>query len=209
VSKLPLWLAPNLITLTGFGFNIFQYLLMLYLYGDSMQGPVDTWFILCCAVTYTAYATLDNCDGKQARRTGSGSPLGMMFDHGLDACTAVIQNIMLQRVYQLGPHWSGMLCMTFTTVPFYYLTLETYYLGELNLPPWSGPDDTQVAYVIGCVVVSIIGTDIMLNEYEVLGYSLQVNRIVLFSICTLEIFSVVSGFFSNLWNARTKEYFKA
>jgi hypothetical protein len=59
--------------------------------------------------------------------------------------------------------------MTMTTVPFYYLTLETYYLGELNLPPWSGPDDTQVAYVIGCVVLSVIGTDIMLDEYNFFG----------------------------------------
>ena len=29
--------------------------------------------------------TLDGIDGKQARRTGSSSPLGEMFDHGLDA----------------------------------------------------------------------------------------------------------------------------
>ncbi len=28
---------------------------------------------------------LDNMDGKQARRTGTSSPLGMMFDHGCDA----------------------------------------------------------------------------------------------------------------------------
>ena len=29
--------------------------------------------------------TLDGTDGKQARRTGSSSPLGEMFDHGLDS----------------------------------------------------------------------------------------------------------------------------
>ena len=29
--------------------------------------------------------TLDGIDGKQARRTGSSSPLGEMFDHGLDS----------------------------------------------------------------------------------------------------------------------------
>jgi ethanolaminephosphotransferase len=31
------------------------------------------------------YQTLDNIDGKQARRTGSSTPLGMMMDHGCDA----------------------------------------------------------------------------------------------------------------------------
>lgn len=31
------------------------------------------------------YYTLDNIDGKQARRTGNSSPLGMCMDHGCDA----------------------------------------------------------------------------------------------------------------------------
>ena len=30
----------------------------------------------------------DGCDGKQARRTGTSSPLGEMFDHGLDSWSA-------------------------------------------------------------------------------------------------------------------------
>ena len=33
---------------------------------------------------------LDNMDGKQARRTGSSSPLGMLFDHGCDALTTFL-----------------------------------------------------------------------------------------------------------------------
>jgi ethanolaminephosphotransferase len=207
VSKLPMWLAPNLITLIGFSFNIGQYLLMLCLYGNSTSGPIDSWYIVCCAVTYTIYSTFDNCDGKQARRTGSGSPLGMMFDHGLDACTAVLQIIMMQRVGQVGDHWTGMLCMTMTTVPFYYLTLETYYLGEMNLPSWSGPDDTQVAYAIGCLILAVIGTDIFLYELEFMGVKTQVNHMVLYVLVIFEVVSIVSSFFSNVWAARKKPYF--
>ena len=30
---------------------------------------------------------MDAVDGKQARRTGSSSPLGQLFDHGCDAVT--------------------------------------------------------------------------------------------------------------------------
>ncbi len=30
------------------------------------------------------YQTLDGCDGKQARRTGTSSALGELFDHGCD-----------------------------------------------------------------------------------------------------------------------------
>ncbi len=32
-----------------------------------------------------AYQSLDAIDGKQARRTGSATPLGELFDHGCDA----------------------------------------------------------------------------------------------------------------------------
>jgi phosphatidylglycerophosphate synthase len=31
------------------------------------------------------YQSLDAIDGKQARRTGSSSPLGELFDHGCDS----------------------------------------------------------------------------------------------------------------------------
>jgi ethanolaminephosphotransferase len=31
------------------------------------------------------YRVLDECDGKQARRIGASSPLGCLFDHGVDA----------------------------------------------------------------------------------------------------------------------------
>lgn len=34
--------------------------------------------------------TLDNLDGKQARRTGSSSPLGLLFDHGCDAFNTTV-----------------------------------------------------------------------------------------------------------------------
>ena len=97
-EKLPMWLAPNLITLAGFSLTFSCKLLMLYLYGLSTEGPVDNWYCYLLGVSYFIYSTLDNVDGKQARRTGSGSPLGMLFDHGCDAMTAVLGSMLLQRI---------------------------------------------------------------------------------------------------------------
>ena len=48
-----------------------------------MQAP--QWAYLCCAVGLFIYQTLDGMDGIQARRIGLSSPLGEVFDHGLDA----------------------------------------------------------------------------------------------------------------------------
>ena len=46
---------------------------------------VPGWALLLCGLGLFVYQTLDAVDGKQARRTGSSSPLGELFDHGCDA----------------------------------------------------------------------------------------------------------------------------
>lgn len=76
VTKLPRSLAPNVITFTGFMCNVTCMLIGYYYYGDSTEGPVDDWFSLLLCISYFIYATLDNCDGKQARRVGAGNPMG-------------------------------------------------------------------------------------------------------------------------------------
>lgn len=39
------------------------------------------------------YSTFDNVDGKQARRTGTSSPLGELFDHGCDALNCSVDHM--------------------------------------------------------------------------------------------------------------------
>lgn len=45
---------------------------------------------------------LDGCDGKQARRTQSSSPLGELFDHGLDSWATFFLPVSLYSVYGRG-----------------------------------------------------------------------------------------------------------
>ena len=45
------------------------------------------WVYLMNAAAVFSYMHLDCIDGKQARRTGSSSPLGQLFDHGT-VCSA-------------------------------------------------------------------------------------------------------------------------
>lgn len=49
----------------------------------TFQAP--SWAYLQAALGLFIYQTLDATDGKQARRTGSSTPLGELFDHGCDA----------------------------------------------------------------------------------------------------------------------------
>jgi ethanolaminephosphotransferase len=90
-----MWLAPNLITLLGLMAILFNIVTLQVLVPD-LVGPGPTWMYWSFVIGLWAYSTLDNIDGKQARRTGytlplhgvisgSSSPLGELFDHGNSA----------------------------------------------------------------------------------------------------------------------------
>jgi ethanolaminephosphotransferase len=87
-----MWLAPNLITLLGLMAILFNIVTIQVLVPD-LVGPGPTWMYWSFVIGLWIYSTLDNVDGKQARRTGytlpllelisgSSSPLGELFDHG-------------------------------------------------------------------------------------------------------------------------------
>eukprot|EP01062_Namystynia_karyoxenos_P063105 TRINITY_DN55922_c0_g1_i1.p1 TRINITY_DN55922_c0_g1~~TRINITY_DN55922_c0_g1_i1.p1 ORF type:complete len:427 (+),score=144.42 TRINITY_DN55922_c0_g1_i1:85-1281(+) len=82
----PMWLAPNLVSLSGFGCIVAAAALSLTRSPD-LRGELPGWGYACLAFLFFAYQTFDGSDGKQARRTGSGSPLGELVDHGIDAVT--------------------------------------------------------------------------------------------------------------------------
>ena len=85
----PLWLAPNTITLIG-TIGLLVSALTYLPYDITMTQEFNSWCYLFTALALFGYQTLDACDGKQARRTGSSSPLGQLFDHGCDAIATVI-----------------------------------------------------------------------------------------------------------------------
>ena len=41
-------------------------------------------------------------DGKQARKTGNSTPLGLLFDHGCDSLVIMLQGLSLATVLQFG-----------------------------------------------------------------------------------------------------------
>jgi phosphatidylglycerophosphate synthase len=101
VEFVPLWVAPNVLTAlgrcsfsssvivssqayAGFLSQLVGFVAMSY-YNPDFETPVAPWVYFLCAGGLFAYQTLDNIDGKQARRTKSSSPLGELFDHVSDA----------------------------------------------------------------------------------------------------------------------------
>lgn len=54
------------------------------------------WVYLLNGMAGLVYLHLDCIDGKQARRTGSSSPLGQLFDHGAEVYLSCCAHMRLQ-----------------------------------------------------------------------------------------------------------------
>jgi phosphatidylglycerophosphate synthase len=89
--------SPNLITLLGFLCIVGNTATVLYYSGPDLSAPAPSWVyyryvaqnnklysadVYSCALGLWIYQSMDAIDGKQARRTGTSSPLGQLFDHG-------------------------------------------------------------------------------------------------------------------------------
>ena len=68
-TLMPMWLAPNLITLLGLMCILLNIVTIVILVPDLI-GPGPTWMYWSFVLGLWIYSTLDNVDGKQARRTG-------------------------------------------------------------------------------------------------------------------------------------------
>ncbi|XP_067913025.1 choline/ethanolaminephosphotransferase 1-like isoform X1 [Heterodontus francisci] len=132
VRRLPLWVAPNVITIIGLALNACTTLvLMLYCPTATEQAPL--WAYLACALGLFIYQTLDAIDGKQARRTNSSSPLGELFDHGCDSLSTVFVVLGICIAVQLGtnPDWMFFCCFAGVFM-FYCAHWQTYVSGTLR-----------------------------------------------------------------------------
>ena len=163
----PTWVAPNLLTLVGFICCIFHYLVPAcydYDFTASIKDskyPIPQWSWAVVSFLLFASHTLDGIDGKQARRTGTSSPLGELFDHGCDAWAAVFitstfystfgrnddgLSISLWRMYFVL--WNVFFC-------FHLSHWEKYNTGVMYLP-W-GYDLSMVGGTILYLLTSIFG----------------------------------------------------
>ena len=125
---LPMWMAPNLVTLIGLIALLGSYLTMVY-YDMSMTQPLPGWTYLAVAIGIYVFQTMDAIDGKQARRTGSSSPLGQLFDHGCDAISWTITNMSIVSFLGLGLSLRSVLTIYSSIGPFFIFNLIEYYTG--------------------------------------------------------------------------------
>ncbi|XP_045768580.1 ethanolaminephosphotransferase 1 [Maniola jurtina] len=165
VQFCPVWVAPNLLTFTGFLLTVLNFLLFSYYdYGfhaltkeNVTNDHIPSWVWAVTAVNLFVAYTLDGIDGKQARRTGTSGPLGELFDHGLDSYSTVLIPTCLFSIFgrdELSPlRFYFVLWNIF--INFYLTHWEKYNTGVMFLP-W-GYDFTMFGSCILLLVTSLIG----------------------------------------------------
>ncbi|KAK6062048.1 CDP-alcohol phosphatidyltransferase [Cooperia oncophora] len=132
VTWCPMWLAPNLITLIGLIINLIT-VLVLSSFSYSATEPAPSWAYAQAALGLFLYQTLDAIDGKQARRTGSSSPLGELFDHGCDSMTQVFVTLNICYAMSLGHMTNAVMFVSIVSVVMFYAAhWSTYCTGQLR-----------------------------------------------------------------------------
>lgn len=163
VELFPLWMAPNLITLCGLGFVALNVLCVIFWIPD-LVGPGPSWLYYSFAAGLWLYSTFDNVDGKQARRTGTSSPLGELFDHGCDALNCSFGAIVQAAAMGLGHSWYSAFLLALTTLPFYMATWEEYHTGTLYLGYVNGPTEGLIIACITMLISGIVGPGFWTTE---------------------------------------------
>ncbi|EAS06711.3 CDP-alcohol phosphatidyltransferase (macronuclear) [Tetrahymena thermophila SB210] len=134
----PAWIAPNTLTLMGFLCVLIPHLILWYMFPDKLEGDVPRWYCLFVSLMHLVYMNFDNLDGKQARKTGNSSPMGLLFDHGCDAMIVFVQGITLATCMGFGNNYLAYLVYASGAIPFYITTLEEYYTDIMYLPLING-----------------------------------------------------------------------
>ena len=65
----------------------------------------------------------------------------------------------------MGAGLPALFAIQISTVPFYALTMEEYYIGMLHLPMFSGPDDTSVVISVACFISAYLGSGEFFTEH--------------------------------------------
>ncbi|XP_076240633.1 choline/ethanolaminephosphotransferase 1 bbc isoform X4 [Calliopsis andreniformis] len=173
VSKVPLWLAPNLITILGLIVNILTTLILVY-YSPDAKAEAPRWACFLCALGLFIYQSLDAIDGKQARRTGTSTPLGELFDHGCDSISTVFVALSACIAVQLGyyPTWMFFQCFCAMTL-FYCAHWQTYVSGSLR---FGKIDVTEAQFTIIAIhlISAIFGPKVWMMELPYTGTEVKV-----------------------------------
>eukprot|EP00188_Purpureofilum_apyrenoidigerum_P003298 Plantae.Rhodophyta-Purpureofilum_apyrenoidigerum.ctg3407.p1 GENE.Plantae.Rhodophyta-Purpureofilum_apyrenoidigerum.ctg3407~~Plantae.Rhodophyta-Purpureofilum_apyrenoidigerum.ctg3407.p1 ORF type:complete len:413 (-),score=35.66 Plantae.Rhodophyta-Purpureofilum_apyrenoidigerum.ctg3407:153-1391(-) len=206
---LPIWLAPNLVTLLGLFCVLISHFIAMY-YMPTLKEDAPRWVYIMLWIGLTSYMALDNLDGRQARRTGSSSPLGHLFDHGCDTLNVFISGLSTAATLQLGTTiWAVLLVWFAGMTIFFGATLEEYFNGALNLGYINGPNE-GLLIIEGIFLASgILGPSMWRVPFHLGGHEFYLGQLFVFLMVPLGVPTLLINYSSICREAiRTKRPLK-
>ncbi|KAJ9462657.1 putative CDP-alcohol phosphatidyltransferase class-I family protein 3 [Diplonema papillatum] len=160
VNLLPVEVAPNMITLLGLACIAASYT-AVYAYCPHCTEQAPSWVWVLSGLALFSYQTLDALDGKQARRTGTSSPLGELFDHGCDAVGTVLLAMNTISSLMLAPDqmYLAVFYIIVLSGGFYFCAWEQYHTGTLTLGYVNGPVEGILTLCALFLATAVMGHD--------------------------------------------------
>jgi ethanolaminephosphotransferase len=119
-------IAPNLITTIGFLSILASFALSL-IYIPSRDGGGPLFPNLAISASFLVYLICRTVSGKHAQRTGSVSPLGEIFKHGVDALSFPFVILVHAAGMGLGSSWYPVYVLAFLITSFYLSNWVNYH----------------------------------------------------------------------------------
>ncbi|KOS17878.1 putative CDP-alcohol phosphatidyltransferase class-I family protein [Escovopsis weberi] len=155
IKCFPMSMAPNLITLSGFGFVVANFLTMLW-YNPTLDQDCPSWVYYSWALGLFLYQTFDAVDGTQARTRQSG-PLGELFDHGVDALNTGLECLIFAASQNMGMSWKTVASIFASLLTFYVQTWDEYHTKTLTLGIVNGPVEGVLLVCLIYILTGFLG----------------------------------------------------
>lgn len=187
----PETVSPNVITFIGFFFNLLCHFLIMGYAGDDLSAEVPRWLCIFTGFCHFLYMNFDNMDGKQARRTGTSSALGMLLDHGLDGVSSWIMGLNLAAAIRIGN--SDLAYYAVIAIPlvgFFFTMWEEYHLDFLNFA-FINPIDEGLTMMNSLIILpGIVGTEFWIEDGY---YGFKKNECLLIVLCVVCAFTMLGN----------------
>ncbi|KAI8319250.1 Choline/ethanolaminephosphotransferase [Martensiomyces pterosporus] len=156
VKIFPLTMAANMVTLLG-SLHVLVAIVLNQIYAPNLVETCPSWVYFAYSACIWIYGSFDAVDGKQARRTGTASPLGELFDHGCDSLVVSLIMTIYASTCQLGETWWTAALVFFSLANFYMSTMEEYHTHVLYLGYFSGPVEGLLSFSLATLATGIFG----------------------------------------------------
>ena len=176
-NYIPKWIVPNTVTVIGWVLNVISLILTIVYGGWKGCNYFPSWVCYYSSISYSAYIYLDAIDGKQARRLNASSPLGVLFDHGSDACTSFMISIITGSFFYFNNVLQYLLIFFPLTFTFFMNFIEEYYTGVLDLPVINGVEEGSIYVSLTMFLSGYFGPEIFEKKINIFSFQIKFSEL--------------------------------